>query len=387
MSDGPATPVLVLGDPARAQVHETLRAGRLSFESRRGLRVPERLLVESLPEAAPGRTLTGFDTEGAVALAARAIWGPGPEVEWLHLDAYVARKVEAVIARNAAKDVRVLCAPDVPGATAPGEAPVLHPPFDLVALPFPRSGEALLGRELIEEAHAALAIGGRFLAATDNPGGDWLRKVVKEVFGKVGDQRREKRGVAFVATRTREKAVVRDHRHVVRVAGLELETRPGVFGHDRIDGGTRALAERLDVREGERVLDLGCGYGPLGLAAARQAREVVLVDSNARAVLLAGRNATRNKISNAHALLRADLEDLGDEPFDLALANPPYFSNYRIARSFVERAHAVLRKGGRLALVAKAAEEHAAIAREVFGGARVDEAPGGYGIITAVKVS
>ncbi len=362
------------------------------MQSRRGLRTPERLLVEALPAAAPGRFLAGLDTEGSVALAARALWGSVPEVVWFHLDAYIARKVEGVLARNDARDVTVANAPDLPGVSVPGEpSPSPRPPFDLAALPFPVNGEALFGREIIEEAHAALAPGGRLLAATDNARGDWLRKVLKEVFGgKFGPIIQEKTGICFVATRTREKAAVRGHGHVVRLeaAGrtLELETRPGVFGHASLDAGTRALVERLDAREGERVLDLGCGYGPLGLAAALRAREVVLVDSNARATSLAARNATRNGLANASVLLRADLEDLAGA-FDLAVANPPYFSNFRIARSFVERAAQVLRRGGRLALVAKAAQEHAAIVGEVLGvEPRVEVARGGYGIVTAVKL-
>ncbi|MEZ0230293.1 MAG: class I SAM-dependent methyltransferase [Planctomycetota bacterium] len=367
------------------------------MQSRRGLRVTERLLVEALPSEGPATLLAGLDTEGAVAIAARSLWGAAPAVSWFHLDAYIARKVEGVLSRNGAKDVKVLLATDLPGVAVPGEPePAQVPGLDLIALPFPTTGEALLGRELIEESHAALRQGGRLLAATDNAKGDWLRKVLKEIFGgKVGIKLQEKRGVVYVATRTRERAEVRDHRHTVkldaRASGdgaprtLELGTRPGVFGNARLDAGTRALAERLDVREGERVLDLGCGYGPLGLAAALRAREAVLVDSNARAVLLAGRNAAANGLANVQALLRADLEGL-EGPFDLALANPPYFSNFRIARAFVERASQLLRRGGRLALVAKAAEEHAAIVRELIGEPKVELSPGGYGIISVVKL-
>jgi len=387
--------VIVLGDPSSERsVRETLRAGALTVQSRRGLRVPERLLVESLPEEAPARVLTGLDTEGAVALGARALWGAGPEIVWIHQDAYIARKVEGVLSRNGVRDVRVQNVADLPGVVVPGEPePAPSAPLDLVALPFPSSGEALLGRELIEEAHAALRLGGRILAATDSPRGEWLRKVLTEVFGRTGQIKKDRTGVSFVATRTREKAAVRDHRHTVRLPAegrtLELGTRPGVFGNASLDAGTRALAEKLGdlVRENDRVLDLGCGYGPLGLAAAIKAREAVLVDSNARAVLLAARNAGRNGLSNVTALLRADLEDLGEAPFDLALANPPYFSNFRIARSFVERAAQVLRRGGRLALVAKAAGEHAAIVREVLGvEPTVETTRGGYGIVTAVKL-
>jgi 16S rRNA (guanine1207-N2)-methyltransferase len=374
-------------------VDETFRDGAVRVKSRRGLRAPERLLVESLPARSPGLVLSGLDTEGAVALAARTIWESAAGLTTLHLDAYVAAKVKGVLSRNRASDVTVLCAPDLPGVSLPGEpvAPAA-PPLDLVALPFPKGGEALFGREILEEAHAALRPGGRLLAATDDPKGTWLKKVVKEIFGKATVVRKEKRGICVGAARTRPRAEVRDHRHPMKMAvgerELAIESRPGVFGHARLDGGTRALAARLDPKPGDRVLDLGCGYGALGLAAAALAplKEAVLVDSNARAVLLAARNAAANGFTNVRVLLRADLEDLGSEPFDLALANPPYFSNFRIAAAFVTRAHALLRMGGRLLLVAKASAEHAAIVREHFGAAAVEEAPGGYGIVRAVKV-
>lgn len=385
---------IVLGDPDDSARQDSLRDGAITFLSRKGLRRTEALLVDSLPASPPERLLSGLDTEGAVALAARRLWGASLKIASLHLDAYVAAKVKGVLARNGVHDVAVLCLPDIPGARVPGEPEPSEnaAALDLIALPFPYQGEAILGRELIEEAHAALAPGGRFLAATDDRKGQWLRKVVKEVFGKVSHVREDERGVCVAGTRSKESAEVRDHRHTIKATmggrELTLESRPGVFGNVGLDAGTRALAERLDeIGVRDRVLDLGCGYGPLGLGAAARAREgeAVLVDSNVRATVLAARNAASNGLSNVKVLLRADLEDLGPEPFTVVLANPPYFSNFRIARRFAERAHDVLARGGRLLMVAKAAEEHAALVGQVFGRADVEEAKGGYGIIRATK--
>ncbi|MBI3724799.1 methyltransferase [bacterium] len=386
-----STSEIVLGDPESSEKTETVRG--LAFRSRRGLRATERLLIDSLPESAPERLLSGLDTEGSVALAARRIFGQGLPLITIHTDAYVAAKVERVLAQNETANVQVLLAGDIPGVTVPGEPePTEAASFDLIALPFPSGGEAIFAREIIEEAHAALRPGGRLLASVDDEKGAWLRKVVKEVFGKVslaGED--EDRGVCLSAVRTREKVVVRDHRHTITATlkgrKLVLESRPGVFGHERLDPGTRALAERIEVSERDRVLDLGCGYGTLGLLAASLAPEgrAVLADSSVRAVSLAERNARTNSLPNAVALLRADLEDLGDEPFDLALANPPYYSNFRIATAFVRRAHEMLRDGGRLALVAKAKDEHLGIVRSIFGDAELEDVPGGYGIVRATK--
>jgi 16S rRNA (guanine1207-N2)-methyltransferase len=386
--------VILLGDPEDARREDSLRGGAITVLSRKGLRPTEALLIESLPEKPPERLLSGLDTEGAVALAARKLWGATPKLASLHLDAYVAAKVKTVLAQNHVGDVAVLCAPDIPGARVPGEPdPQANAAaLDLIALPFPRQGESILARELIEEAHSALAPGTRLLVATDDKKGVKLRRVVKEVFGKVSLVREDARGVCVAGTRTRETVEVRDHRHTIRatLAGRELvlESRPGVFGHTGLDAGTRALGERLEGEIGlrDRVLDLGCGYGPLGLAAASLARdgEAVLVDSNVRATVLAARNAEKNSLPNVKVLLRADLEDLPGA-FDVALANPPYFSNFRIARAFAERAHATLRPGGRLLLVAKAAEPHAALVGQIFGRASVEKARGGYGIVRATR--
>lgn len=384
------TEPLILGNPTDATQEDALRAGGLRFRSRKGLRGAERLLVEALPPKAPGTLLCGFDSEGTVALAAARLWGADTRVTWWHLDAYVAEKVRRTLAQNEVKtDVR--CAADLPGVAVPGEPPPAEGegPFDVVALPFPRGQEAQLGRELIEEAHAALKPGGRLLAATDDRRGEWLNRVLRDVFGNstiVHDGRRQ--GLCFGAKRTKARAEVRDHRHPIttKLRGRELrfDGRPGTFGYSHLDAGTKALADGAEVRPGDAALDLGCGYGVLGIAVAAECARVTLVDSNARAVALAARNAAANGAHAAEVLLRADLEDLGGRVYDLVLMNPPYYSNWRIARSFIDTAASVLRPGGRLWLVAKAAAQHADLVGERFHEVRTTEAPSGHGLVCGI---
>jgi 16S rRNA (guanine1207-N2)-methyltransferase len=378
----------VLGDPTDAPREEALRGGDLRFRTKRGLRPTERLLIDALPEKPPGRFLCGLDSEGSPALAARALWGDAPAVVWWHLDAYVAAKAARTLARHHVR-VDERCAADLPGAQVPGEDPPADGPFDLIALPFPRGGEAQFGREVIEESHAALAPGGRLLAATDDRKGEWVNKVLRDVFGNSTIAHQEKRtGVCLGAKRTKARAEVRDHRHrmklTLRGRAVELDGRPGVFGYRGLDAGTRVLADGVEVRPGDVALDLGCGVGALGLAVAPECARVVLVDSNARAVALATRNAALARAANVEVLLRADLEELGGPAFDLALANPPYFANFRIARAFVAAAASALRPGGRLWLVAKAGEEHEAIVAERFRDVARTEAPSGHWLIRGV---
>jgi 16S rRNA (guanine1207-N2)-methyltransferase len=359
-----------------------LREGAVAFESPRGLRRETQLLVEALPKRPPARALFGMDTEGAVAIAARSLWPDSP-LAWFHFDAYVGAKVKGVLGRNGAQSVEVVVDEELP----PG-------PFDVVALPFPRQSEALLMRDLLESAHDRLRVGGRLVASTDGKP-DALKKALVKVFGNATPAAGKGiRGACFYAERKREKPQQSDHSHTVLTAithadgtgatALSIETRPGTFCHGAVDRGTRALAEWLEPRNAEHVLGI---YAAKRLPEAR----VVLVDSNARAAGCARRNAERNGVADrVEVLVRADVEDVPLPPrggFSLCVTNPPYFSQWRIATQFVAKAHAMLRRGGRLALVVRAgaaATEHADIVRRLFGGGSVDLV-GDYAIVHASR--
>lgn len=94
----------------------------------------------------------------------------------------------------------------------------------------------------------------------------------------------------------------------VEVAGLsfELLSDAGVFSRERLDPGTRVLlAEMPWPQDDGRILDLGCGYGPIACALGlhRPSAEVFAVDSNERAVELTRANARRLELSNVTASL------------------------------------------------------------------------------------
>lgn len=382
-----------LGGPhATRRETNLLRGGEVVVESPRGLLIPARLLIDSIPKRPPataGRTraLFGMDTEGAAALVAAAIW-PASDVRWFHLDAYVAKKVRGVFEENGRADIPAEALADPPAG-----------PFDVAAMAFPSAGEAILQRDLIEGIHDVLRVGGK-LVATSDKGGAGLRKTIDAVFGRHTPGPPVEKGAVVFAERTREKPQHRDHAHVltpqVRPAPggapvtIEIETRPGTFSHGSFDRGTRSLAEWYAPGGDRAVLDLGAGCGAIGIYAAKIAPKarVTLVESNVRAAECAVRNLSRNGVADrAEVLVRADVEDLPVGAYDAVLSNPPYFSDLRISRSFCSAAHRALRPGGRIALVFRsggAADANAEVLRDVFGRCTPSNA-GDYSILVATR--
>ncbi|WHX48618.1 class I SAM-dependent methyltransferase [Paenibacillus woosongensis] len=127
----------------------------------------------------------------------------------------------------------------------------------------------------------------------------------------------------------------------------------GVFAKGGVDYGSRVLIEAMDIPEAAQVLDVGCGYGPIGLTAARLAGRghVTMIDVNQRAVELAKENAANNKVANV-TIVESDLfAALGEQQFDVILTNPPIRAGKEVVHAIFEGAYDRLREGGALWVV------------------------------------
>jgi 16S rRNA (guanine1207-N2)-methyltransferase len=155
---------------------------------------------------------------------------------------------------------------------------------------------------------------------------------------------------------------------------LTVLSRPGVFSWDRLDAGSRALLETMEIAPDDDVLDLGCGYGPVGLVAARRSisGRTVLVDVDSEAVRSARRSAAENGLAERVEVIASDAaRTVHDRVFDVVLSNPPFHlekgTNLDIPAQFIRDAAAVLRVGGCLYLVANRTLPYERWLEESFG--------------------
>jgi 16S rRNA (guanine1207-N2)-methyltransferase len=126
-----------------------------------------------------------------------------------------------------------------------------------------------------------------------------------------------------------EKPTSEERRGLIRctLEGIEFEfeTSSGVFSGRRLDPGTRLLIENLETPSSGRILDLGCGYGPVGIFIAKRnpTLEVWMTDINSRAIDLARLNAIRNGVNNISIVQGNLYEAVEGKIFNLIVSNPP----------------------------------------------------------------
>lgn len=181
-----------------------------------------------------------------------------------------------------------------------------------------------------------------------------------------------------------------DFEVILRGKTYRFVTDSGVFSKERIDRGTRLLIQHMEIREGETVLDLGCGYGPIGVVAADMAYpgRVYLVDINERAVELSRVNIELNQIRNAEVRAGEGFAAGGDITFDVILSNPPIRAGKRVVYALVEEAALHLKRGGRLYMVARTRQGARSLSEEierVFGNIEEAGKGGGYRVMKAIR--
>jgi 16S rRNA (guanine1207-N2)-methyltransferase len=319
--------------------------------------------------------------------AAAAVQAPHGCVTLVDCNAAAAACAERTLAANGLENGEVRLADGVSG--------LFPDSFDLVLSHLPR-GRAVQ-EELIRGAAWVLRPGGRlYLVAHKRAGIKGAIAYAGHLFGHCGVIRQKKGYHVAMAVKPAELELpsLEDGyvTHAIALDGVEtaLVGKPGVFAWDRLDDGTAALIGAMQIGEGDRVLDLGCGTGLAGLVAARRASQgrVTLADVDVRAAESARRTLEMNGISNAEPVLSDCGSEVFGRQFDCVITNPPFHQgvgvNYEVACQFVQDAARVLRLGGRLFLIANRFLRYGDLVEKVFGNVGTAYEDSRYHVLAAV---
>lgn len=179
------------------------------------------------------------------------------------------------------------------------------------------------------------------------------------------------------------------HELNVELLGQQLTflTDAGVFSKKMIDYGSRVLLSVLDFEAGERVLDVGCGYGPLGLTLAKaQGVAATMLDINQRALDLAQKNAERNQISAD--IFQSNVYEKVSGIFDHIISNPPIRAGKQVVHEVISGSYEHLTEGGDLTLVIQkkqGAPSAKSKMETVFGNCEIVKKDKGYYILRSEK--
>jgi len=287
-------------------------------------------------------------------------------------------------------------------AALPGDVPG---PFDAVLMVLPKGRD--LARLYFLAAHEALRAGGRlYLAGANKAGikaaihdaealfgpstllayrrGNRVVEVVKETREGLLPSAYRVAGVA-AGTYQEFDVTVQDHAYTVRA-------RPGVFFWRGGDPRPVMLLETLDIHPSDEVLDVGAGYGIIGLHAAARvgSGRVTLVDVDLLACDSAIETLRANGIENPDVVLGDGVGAVGDRRFTLIVSNPPFHTGHvqeaQMVQALIAESYDVLPPRGRLVLVANRFLPYDRSMARVFGQVETLAQDARYHVLSVTKV-
>ncbi|CDO18798.1 Putative uncharacterized protein [Streptococcus gallolyticus] len=164
-------------------------------------------------------------------------------------------------------------------------------------------------------------------------------------------------------------------------------TDSGVFSKKMIDYGSQVLLNTLDFEKGKTLLDLGCGYGPLGISLAKvQGVQATMVDINNRAIDLAQQNAEKNGVTAN--IFQSNIYEKVTGTFDYIISNPPIRAGKQVVHAIIADSINYLKDGGSLTIVIQkkqGAPSAKAKMEEIFGNVDILKRDKGYYILRSTK--
>lgn len=174
------------------------------------------------------------------------------------------------------------------------------------------------------------------------------------------------------------------------ITGIDLtfKTSSQLFSPRYIDKSTLAMLSLVEFTSNEKVLDLGCGYGVVGIWAAKLIgpENVVMLDIDPEAVEISRENAKLNRVEGVRIYHSDGFRNMEETDFSTIICNPPYHTDFAVAKHFVHKGFNRLRIGGRMYMAAKRELWYKNKLNGIFGNVRIWHKEG-YFVFLSVKKS
>lgn len=170
---------------------------------------------------------------------------------------------------------------------------------------------------------------------------------------------------------------------------LTYTTDHGVFSRQRLDYGSRVLMDAIDIGDAKSMLDVGCGYGTMGIAlkSVHEDLQVLMTDVNKRAISLAKENIKCNNLEGID-VIESDVYENVHDTYDLVISNPPIRAGKKVVSAIISGSYDHLNEGGRLVIVIQkkqGAPSAKKLMEDIFGNATVINREKGYYILQSYK--
>lgn len=175
---------------------------------------------------------------------------------------------------------------------------------------------------------------------------------------------------------------------VIQDIPLKLQTADSLFSPKSLDRGTLAMLSCVAFQPDDKVLDLGCGYGLVGILAAHFAspKNVFLTDIDPVAVEISRKNALAHGVADVTVQQSDGFKDFTETGLTRILSNPPYHTDFSVAKHFILKGFNRLQVGGHMYFVTKRETWYRKSLSSAFGGCHVQQVDG-YFVFTAEKRS
>ena len=181
---------------------------------------------------------------------------------------------------------------------------------------------------------------------------------------------------------------------IIRNKKFTFKTDSGIFSPKKIDKGTKILVEALKLDKNYDILDIGCGYGVVGISIADEVNSITMTDINTRAVNLTKKNLKLNNIDkyigeDKITIVQGNLyQNVKNKKYDLIISNPPIKAGKEIIHQIIKEGKEILKQDGSIWLVIQTKHGAKSITKymeEVYGNVEIITITGGFRVLKSIN--